>query len=541
MKQSKYLLYIAIALTAASCSKTIASKETNPNVPSSVPPQLILGTLLNDMAGNGPQGSLGGILSWGNVGDWDQYHCQNYDYYGNNIYSWNATNSTFDPYLVMQNEKQMETEAKSRGVAAVNPYEAVGRFVKAYYYYNLTSMFGDVPMATALEAPENTTPAYSTQEAVFNYILNELDSANNDLATLIAANDNSLSSTQDIYFGGNLAAWQKTVNSFRLRVLVSLSHQASDATLNVPSQFANVLNNPSKYPIFGSKADNLQFVFNPGGTNTFSTYPFNPSNFGSIAGRFNMAATYVGVLTAINDPRVFMTCDPAWALVTNVDSPAQYRFFVGASTGLDLGQMYGNASAGDYSYIGRYRYYSNFTGDPMVLVGYDEMCFNIAEGIERGWASGSAETWYQAGITSSMAFYGINTAQNAQTAYFLPPGANSVTQVAPYNFSFDWATYYAQPTVKLSATQADAINEIVLQKYIVCFENSGYEGYYNWRRVGVPAFQGGSGVGNNGIVPMRWAYPIGEQIQNTKNWQTALTSQGFSNPDGLNDQMWLIK
>ncbi|HXB34972.1 MAG TPA: SusD/RagB family nutrient-binding outer membrane lipoprotein [Puia sp.] len=540
MNKSKYLFYILIALAAASCSKTIDSKQTNPNVPSSVPPQLILGTLLNDMSGNGPQGSLGGINSWGNVGDWNQYHCQNYDYYGNNIYSWAANNASFDPYLVMQNEKQMELEATTRGTAAVNPYEAIGRFVKAYYYYNLTSLYGDVPLQGALEGALNTTPAYTPQEQVFAYILNELDSANNDLTTLIAANDNSLSPTQDIYYSGVLTNWQKAVNSFRLRVLVSLSTQSSDATLGVPAQFANIIGNPSKYPIFASPADDLQFVYNPGGTNTYSTYPFNPSNFGSIAGRYNMAYTYVNALTTISDPRVFMTCDPAWALVTNVDSPAQYSFFVGASTGLDLGQMYSNASAGDYSYIGRYRYYSNFTGDPDVLVGYKEMCFNIAEAIERGWASGSASTWYQAGIQASMAFYGINTTQTSQTAYFLPPGANSVTQVAPYKYNFDWNTYYAQPAVQLSTTPATAINQIVLQKYIVCFENSGYEGYYNWRRTGVPAFQGGSGVGNNGVVPLRWAYPVGEQTQNAKNWQAAVTSQGFS-ADDLNQTMWLIK
>ncbi|HTR30652.1 MAG TPA: SusD/RagB family nutrient-binding outer membrane lipoprotein [Puia sp.] len=540
MKQSIYLFFLLIGLAAASCTKQIDSKQTNPNVPSSVPPQLILGTLLNDMAGNGPNGSLGGTLSWGNVGDWDQYHCQNYDYYGDNIYRWAAGNASFDPYLVMQNEKQMEAEAKSRGAAAVNPYEAVGRFVKAFYYYNLTSLYGDVPLETALQGAVNTTPTYTPQEKVFAYILSQLDSANTELASLIAANDNSLSATQDIYYNGNLSNWQKAVNSFKLRVLVSLSTQSSDATLNVPSQFANIVNNPSTYPVFSSEADNLQFVFNPGGTNTYSTYPFNPSNFGSIAGRFNMAATYVGALTNINDPRVFMTCDPAWALVTNVDSPAQYSFFVGASTGLDLGQMYSNASAGKYSFIGRYRYYSNFTGDPDVLVGYDEMCFNIAEGIERGWAPGNAETWYQKGITTNMAFYNINTGQQAQTAYFLPPGANSVTQVAPYSFNFDWNAYYAQPAVKLSATTATAINQIVLQKYIVCFENSGYEGYYNWRRTGVPAFQGGSGVGNNGMVPLRWAYPIGEQTQNAKNWQAAISSQGFS-ADDLNQTMWLIK
>jgi hypothetical protein len=540
MKQTTYLFYSLIVLAAVSCTKQIDSKETNPNVPGSVPPQLILGTLLNDISGNGPQGALGGINSWGSVAQWDQYHCENYDYYGNNIYSWTAVNASFDPYLVMQNEKQMELEATTRGAAAVNPYEAVGRFVKAYYYYNLTSMYGDVPSATALGGPLNTTPTYTTQELVFNYILNELDSANNDLTTLIAANDNSLSASQDIYYGGLLPEWQKAVNSFRLRVLISLSNQSGDATLNVPAQFANIINNPTKYPIFASEADDLAFVYNPGGSNTYSTYPFNPSNFGSIAARYNMAYTYVNALTTLSDPRVFITCEPAWAIVTNVDSPAQYSYFVGASTGLDLGQMYANASAGDYSFINRYRYYSNFTGEPDVLVGYKEMCFNIAEGIERGWVAGNASTWYQTGIQTSMAFYGINTAQTRQTAYFLPPGANSVTQVAPYNFSFSWSTYYAQPSVQLSATPATAINQIVLQKYIVCFENSGYEGYFNWRRTSIPAFQGGSGVGNNGVIPLRWAYPVGEQTQNTANWQAALTSQGFS-ADDLNQTMWLLK
>jgi hypothetical protein len=80
----------------------------------------------------------------------------------------------------------------------------------------------------------------------------------------------------------------------------------------------------------------------------------------------------------------------------------------------------------------------------------------------------------------------------------------------------------------------------VLQKYIASFENSGYESYYNWRRTGVPAFQNGSGVGNNGVIPVRWAYPVSEQVQNATNWSAALSNQGFS-ADDLNQTMWLLK
>jgi Starch-binding associating with outer membrane len=281
-------------------------------------------------------------------------------------------------------------------------------------------------------------------------------------------------------------------------------------------------------------------VYNPGGANSYSTYPFNPSNFGSIAGRFNMADTYVSALTTLGDPRVFVTCEPAGALWNSDPNPCQFKFFTGASTGEPVQTMYGNANAGLYSYINRSRYYSNFTGEPNVLVGYKEMCFNIAEGIERGWATGDAETWYKTGITESMSFYGIDVTKSSFTAYFLPAGANSVTQVAPYPFTFNFTTYYAQPTVQFSATTATAINQIVLQKYIACFENSGYEGYYNARRTGVPAFEGGSGVGNNGVVPVRWAYPVAEQTQNTAAWTAAIAAQQFT-ADDLNQKMWLLK
>ncbi len=546
MKNFRSILLIITSIWfMISCSKQIEDKQIDPNNPTSVPPNLILGTVLTDMSGTGSAGRLSGtgssegVNSWDAAHRWNQYHCSNYDYYDNNIYAW--TNGSFDPYLVLNNVQQMEHEAITRGMAALNPFEAVGRFVRAYYYYNLTSMFGDVPLTQALESVKNSTPAYTTQEQVFLYVLNELDSANNDLNALIAANDNSLSPAQDLYYAGSLNAWQKLVNTFKLRVLVSLSNKVADATLNIPTQFAAILGNPSKYPIFTNQGDDMKLVYNPGGTSTYTTYPFNPSNFGSIAARFNMANTYMTALTTLNDARVFITTEPAWALVgTDTVNATQYKYFAGASTGESLGDMYNNANAGLYSFINRYRYYSNFTGEPNVLVGFKEMCFNIAEGITRGWATGTAETWYKQGITESMAFYGIDITKTNFTTYFLPPGNSSVTQVKPFPFTFDFNAYYAQPTVALSSATATAINQIVLQKYIVCFQNSGYEGYYNSRRTGVPAFDGGSGVGNNGVVPKRWAYPVSEQSQNTAGWKAALSAQQFS-ADDLNQMMWLLK
>ena len=535
MKFLKHIsLIIAGGLLLASCSKQIDSLQTDPNNPTSVPPDLILGSVLINVAGNSGNGNLGGIASWGNAHLWNQYYCYNYDYYGNNMYSW--TNFSFAPYLVLNNVVQMETEATSRGAAAVNPYEAIGKFVRAYYYYNMTSLVGDIPQADALKASANTTPSYTTQLQVFNYILNVLDTANTHFASLIASKDQTLSSSKDLFYSGNLANWQKMVNSFKLRVLVALSKKSADATLNVPAQFAKIINNPSMYPVFASQSDD----FKSGYDGTYVQYPFNPNAFGSIGTRVNMAATYVSACTSIQDPRIFVTAEPAWKLVGSDPNPAQFQYFAGASTGEPLSTMYGNANSGIYSFINRKRYWANTIGEPDVLIGYKELCFNIAEGIARGWAAGNAETFYKTGINETMKFYGIDTTKSSFTAYFLTPGNSSVSQASPFTVNFNFSNYYNQPAVKLSATTATAVNQIVLQKYITMFQNSGYEGYYNWRRTGVPGFQTGSGVGNNSVIPLRWSYPLSEQTQNAANYTAALSGQSYS-ADNLNQTMWLLK
>ena len=570
MKRIKNIsLYVVGVAMLFSCNKQIAEKQPDPNDAATITPNLVLGTVLTMMSGTTSEGStgvgaLGGVNSWDLVHGWNQYSCQNYDYYGTNIYTWSdnqtetdnaqlTSDGPFNSYLAIKNVVQMEAEA-NKLYGDTNAYEAVGRFIKAYYFYNMTMLMGDVPLKQALQSPAIQMPAYDPQETVFAYVLHQLDTANAHFAILInqggISQADNLSSSQDIYYGGKLGQWQKLVNSFELRVLVELSNKSSDANFNVPARFAAILGNAAQYPIFQSEADDFQFNYNPGGSNVYSVYPFNPSNFGSVAARFNSSSTYVGALTTIQDPRVFVTTEPAWAFVdtayggtdtTGGYKATDFRAFIGASPGETEGTMYNQAGANLLSFFNRKRYYSNFTGDPDVLVGYKEMLFNIAEGIERGWGgTGTAESYYENGIKTSMAFYGIDVTQTNFTAYFLPASDNAVTQVQPYPFTFDWNNYYAQPAVQLSSTPATAISQIVLQKYLAMYETSGYEAYYNWRRTGTPAFQGGPGIGNNGVVPLRWDYPTTEQTQNAANWSAALKSQGFAGDD-LNEKIWVLQ
>ena len=338
----------------------------------------------------------------------------------------------------------------------------------------------------------------------------------------------------DFYYGNNLAKWQKAVNAFKLRVLIQLSNKEADADLNIKQKFADVINNPTKYPLFTSAADQMQFVHN----SQYNKYSTNPDNFGFDATRYNMAATFLNALVAIQDPRTFFVAEPAAAKVAAGAAPNTYAAFNGASSGEDLATMSKNAGLGQYSFINRKRYYQTYTAENTIVIGYSEMCFNIAEAMNRGWiTTGSAETWYQNGIKASLSFYGIKDGVN--TVSFQKPGGGLFESVN-YDVNFLYDTYYNQADVKYKGNTVDGRNQILLQKYLAFYQNSGQEAYFNWRRTGVPAFLTGSGSGNSGRVALRYQYPSVERSINKTNVEAAITAQ-FGTLDDINGKMWIIK
>ena len=518
-------LLLALALGTTSCNKTLDELTVNENKPNAVPASLLFNGVLNS-AYEAPNGQYEA---------WDQYYIGNYDYYGNNRYDFG---SGADYYTTLKNVGLMEQQALAVGSPAVNPYEAMANFFRAYLFTRMSLEMGDIPESQALQGIDNLNPTYDTQKMVFVQAFKQLESANADLTTLIASGSAGLS--DDIYFGGDLKQWQKVVNTLRIRLLLALSKKNGDADLNIAGQFAAIVGNPTKYPLMTSAADNMQYVY-VAATNNF--YPNNNRVFGQDGSRKNMAATYVGLLTTLQDPRVYATCEPARDLVDNQkQSATSYASFVGADPGLDLGVMYVNAGLQKYSFLNRKRYFSTLTGEPTIQIGYPELAFNIAEGINRGWLTGaSAESYYTAGIQSSMAFYGLPTS-GTYTAYFYRPGSTDVTATSnydTYSIPVSYSSYYAQQSVKY-AGGTTGLTQILQQKYLALFRHSGLEAYYNYRRTGVPTFTTGPGTGNGGRIALRFQYPVTERTANTTNYQAALASQ-YGGNDDINGVMYLLK
>lgn len=169
------------------------------------------------------------------------------------------------------------------------------------------------------------------------------------------------------------------------------------------------------------------------------------------------------------------------------------------------------------------------------------MCFNIAEAINRGWVTGSAEDWYKNGINASISFYGIKDGANAFS--YLKAGGK-VTEggdYISYSVNFTFNDYYNQSSVKYAGNTVAGLDQILKQKYLAFFQNSGMEAYYNFRRTGIPSFaKGGPGTGNSGLIPLRFQYPGTEITTNGENLKAALTAQ-FGGKDDINQAMWVIK
>ncbi|GAB3808877.1 SusD/RagB family nutrient-binding outer membrane lipoprotein [Spirosoma humi] len=520
----------ALGLTLPGCEKPFDELEQDPNRPTSAPASLVFNGVLNDMysSNNSPTGYHGVTTGgWNDQQRWNQFYASNYNYYATNEYAWTATDLY---YTTLKDVVKMEQEAKKAGLPDVNAYSALGKFFRAYFFENMTKRVGDIPLTDALKGLDNPTPKYNTQKEVYVQVLKWLDDANSDLTTLIAKGDNNLSG--DIYLGNNLAKWQKTVNTFKLRVLISLSKKEADTDLNVKARFAEVVANPTKYPVMASMDDNLQYIYNT----SFNKYPRNPDNFGGNATRENMAATYLGTLTSLKDPRTFVVAEPATAKVAAGLKPTDFAAFVGASSGEDLATMSSNANQGLYSFQNRKHYYSTYTAEPYIIIGYAELQFLIAEGINRGWASGTAEDYYKKGIQASWAFYGLT--DGANTVYFSADGGYKVFNTYTVNVSF--ADYYAQTAVKYVGNTTAGLTQILTQKYLAFFQQSGMEAFYDQRRTGVPTFLVGPGTGNSQRIPVRWQYPSTERSYNTANNTAAVTSQ-YGGTDDINAAMWLLK
>lgn len=464
-----------------------------------------------------PQLVLTGLLLNSSDAPWiteqrhNQYMVLNMDYYGDQAYTW--TTGEFTEFEQLKNVVRMEIEAEKLADLGA-PYAALAKFFRAYFFTRLTERFGDIPMSEALQIAVNgnASPKYDEQKFVYQQILQLLDEANSDLASLVAQ---GVSVEGDFYYNGNLLKWQKLANSLKLRILISLSKRADDTPdLRIKEQFATIVNNPTQYPVILSNVDNFQLVYN--GNSRSNNAPMWPADGVVVKTDINntLAATYVDIAKDTRDPRLMIVAGPTREAKESGDPDYADKFssYAGGSTGELQSELLNLSIAGKLSMINFDYWLASPSGIPTIQLGASEVHFTIAEAISRGWVGGDAARHYEAGVRASMEFFGV---LKTKIDEFL------------INNSF-------------KGNGAVGIEQILTQKYMSFFQNSGTQAYYQFRRTGVPEFHLGPANGNNNTIPVRWAYPTEEYTVNEAHVKEAITRQ-FGGADTRNGVMWMIK
>ncbi|WP_038267826.1 SusD/RagB family nutrient-binding outer membrane lipoprotein [Zhouia amylolytica] len=493
MKQIKvFFMFIGIA-TIFGCSD-LSDINENPNNVSQTHPQL----LLTEIAFRAFQvEGTGAMYASRMLVQTDGEN--NYQYYNWNRGSFGDYNRLRDITKMMEEAERIES----------NAYKALAKFFRSYYFYDLTLTFGDIPYSDALkgEDEEIYTPSYDTQKEVFVGILNELEEANNLLK------DNNEIIAGDIIYNGNAAQWRKLINSFRLKVLLTLSGKTSDAELNVGNTFASIFNNQ---PIIESNDDNGQLVFIDQDGSRYTE--FNSSGYGS--GMY-MDSTFVRRLQDRKDPRLFIFCTTTKNAKEAGLAEDDFNAYEGGNPLAPYAEVNDKAAQGDVSKV-NLRYSTDPTTEPHNLLSYSETEFILAEAALRGWIASDAKMHYENGVKASFEFY---------NDYAKGYGSYVDTQSAE--------SYLSEPLVNFdnATTFEEQLELVMTQKYFTSFLQSGWRMYFDQLRTGYPEFAQAAGA----TPPTRWIYPQGEYLQNTQNVSEAITRQFGEGNDKIRETPWWLQ
>lgn len=413
----------------------------------------------------------------------------------------------FKPFSSLRNVTKMIEEAERIND---NSYIAVAKFFRAYYFYNLTLTFGDIPYTEALKGESSTgykAPGYDSQKTVFQGILKELEEAN----TILKGQNIKIEG--DIIYKGNVIKWRKLINAFRLKVLMTLSKKETDGELAIKQRFSEIVQNEL---ILENISDDGQLVYLDREGNRYPE--FNSSGFGS--GMY-MSSTFIEQLQNRQDPRLFLFCSQTKIAKEAGKAISDFSSYDGGDPAAPYAETNLKAAEGKVSKVND-RFPGDPTNEPIALMGYAEQELIIAEAIVRNWLAGDANTHYKNGVKASFKFY--ETYAKGYAIYVTQEKAEEYLNLPANNFL-------------LATTTNEKLAQIITQKYIRTFFQSGWTAFYDHLRTGFPEFRRQAGVN----VPYRWIYPQSEYDYNRENVSAAIESQFGVGNDKINQQVWWIK
>jgi hypothetical protein len=379
-----------------------------------------------------------------------------------------------------QQTKLLLPATNTSGGAVLRNELIVTDLLEIYAYNVLVTTYGNIPYSQA-ENRNIPFPKYDDSKTVYNDLLTRID-------TCIAGINTSAGSfgAVDQLYKGDMVSWKKFAATLKLKMAMLIADEdLATSTKKVKEAIAT--------GVFTSNSDNALFAYQSSPTG--NTDPIWQALVNSSRRDFVPAALMVNTLQGWNDPRLGL-------------------YFGKASDGTYKGGIAG----GGNSYVSLSPFSPQLLAAtyPCDMLDYSETQFILAEAAERGMSpGGTAESYYNAGVTASVQFWG-----------------GSAT---------DAATYLTQPTVAYSTATGNYKQKIGYQKWIA-LANRGYDAWTEIRRLGYPDINTVSPpTGAISQLPLRFYYPTTEQTSNAINWADAVKTQFGGSNDAVSGKLfWML-
>lgn len=382
-----------------------------------------------------------------------------------------------------------------------------------FSFHRLTDYYGPVPYFDAGIVANSVK--YDSQSEIYDDFFKRLAAAT---TVLQGKTSEKPYGTYDLLYAGNVSKWIKFANTLRLRLALRISKiDPLRARTEAEAAIAGGLMNASD--------DDAMLV------KSLTSEDYNGLATISGWGEFRMSASMESVLKGFNDPRMAIFFQPAYGTGT----------FEGIRNGLGSSELTHFLNTNDNnSNIGTRWIINTGSGSSwnrQLAVYQDimhaaEAYFLLAEATLNGWTTGgTAQSFYEKGIETSMAGWGINGA--AVTNYI----SSTNTPIAPA----DQQNSPALSNIPVSWGTNESIQreQIGTQKWLALYPD-GMEAWAEFRRSGYPKLYHVVNSVNDDVpttaFPKRIPFLLLEENSNTEAVKAAVALLG--GPDKASTPLW---
>jgi len=555
MKSYRYLLFVVFAGLISACTNGFEDMNKNPNALNNPTPELLLNASLR-----GTMNFYGGDFNRAVMFNYTQMFVgfqgrfQRYSEEPSTLINY-WRNAYVQSLMPVQNI--IATYGSEPG------YEnrvLMAKIWKCYLLSQITAIWGPIPYESGLDG--SIKSPYNREQDIYYMLFDDLEAAADGLDP-----DGDVFATDVILPAASgksdILKWKRFANSLRLRLAMRISNPAPNGD---PVKAQAVVESVFADEAATMQSDDDTVAGRWGGVISAEGGDYNPlyyyavyeksKNIGTLPA-FGETACYY--MKPYGDPRLAVYAQPVVEKKTSdgtvpvhagayFGDTASYGGY-GGESGLSYPgeNVHSKLTREDYSPIGEWflRPDAEF-----VFLSYAECCFLKAEARLRGWGAASAKTardYYEEGIRSSMAHYGIGSDETE--AYLATPGiawgtATKTTDDDGADISarfMDWLQI-----CNSIVGQNDFQRQIVMQHWLA-LPNQGLDAWTLMRRTQIlqfePCFSGYEGYYK--YLPYRLKYPTSEVQYNTTECEKAFDQYlsprgGFSGNDMYVKLWWAL-